>query len=65
MPCRSGGVLPLIPVVSKTSLPKNKVLACAEELRKITLKAPVKEGDLVLENILGLNVDIVASRDME
>ncbi len=60
-----GGILPLIPVVSSAALPKDKVLACAEALRNVTLKAPVKEGDVVVANILGLNVDIVASRDME
>jgi len=58
------GLLPLLPVVSKSVLPKEKVLACAAVLRSITVQAPVSEGDVICKNILGLGVDIVASRDM-
>lgn len=60
-----GGVLPLLPVVSRSVLPKEKILACAEVLRKTEVKAPVKEGEVVVADILGLGVDIVASRDMQ
>lgn len=59
------GFLPLLPVVSKGSLPKGKILACAEALRSVVVKAPVKTGDIIVSNILGLGVDIIASRDME
>lgn len=60
-----GGVLALLPVVSKTTLPKGKILACANELRSISVEAPIKTGDVIVSNILGLGVDIIASRDME
>ena len=59
-----GGLLPLLPVVSATVLPKEKVLECAAYLRTVTVKAPVKAGDVVVPNILGLGVDVVASRSM-
>ena len=60
-----GGVLPLLPVVSATVLPKERILDCARYLRGVKLQAPVKTGDVVVENILGLGVNIIASRDME
>lgn len=60
-----GGVLALLPVVSKTTLPKGKILECANELRNISVEAPIKTGDIIVSNILGLGVDIIASRDME
>lgn len=60
-----GGVLPLLPVVSANVLPKERILDCARYLRGVKLQAPVKTGDVVVENILGLGVNIVASRDME
>lgn len=60
-----GGLLPLLPVVSATVLPKEKVVACAAFLRGVTIKAPVKTGDVVVENILGLGVNVIASRDMD
>ena len=58
------GTLPLLPVVSKTNLPKDRILDCAKALRNVTVQAPVKEGQVICADILGLGVDIVASRAM-
>ncbi|MCD8175642.1 MAG: DUF1667 domain-containing protein [Phascolarctobacterium sp.] len=60
-----GGMLPLLPVVSADVLPKERILNCALYLRKVRVKAPVKMGDVIVKDILGLGVNIVASRDME
>ena len=60
-----GGALPLLPVVSKSTLPKGRIMDCAEALRSVAVQAPVKTGDVIVCNILGLGVDIIASRDME
>lgn len=60
----SGGKLPLLPVVSAQPVPKDKVIACARRLAAVTVTAPVKEGDVVMADILGLGVDVVASRDL-
>ena len=60
----AGGQLALLPVVSKSVLPKGRLLDCARELRNVKVKAPVKAGDVIVADILGLGVDIVASRDM-
>ena len=60
-----GGALPLLPVVSKSTLPKGRIMDCAEALRSVAVQAPVKTGDVIVSNILGLGVDIIASRDME
>lgn len=60
-----GGALPLLPVVSKSTLPKGRIMDCAEALRSLAVQAPVKTGDVIVSNILGLGVDIIASRDME
>ena len=59
-----GGVLPLLPVVSSAPLPKDRILDCACALRKVTATAPVKAGDVVAADLLGLGINIVASRDM-
>ena len=60
-----GGRLPLLPVVSAARLPKNRIADCAAALRGVRVKAPVRVGDVIAADILGLGVDIVASRDME
>ncbi len=59
------GSLPLLPVISKTALPKEKIIACARCLATVTVPAPIKEGDVVYHNILNLGVDIVATRNIE
>jgi CxxC motif-containing protein len=61
----SGGFLPLLPVVSKTPLPKERIVECARYLANSTVKAPVSEGDVVCKDILGLGVDMIATRDIE
>lgn len=60
----AGGALPLLPVVSADVLPKERVLECARYLRGVKVQAPVKAGDVIVENILGLGVNIIASRDL-
>lgn len=60
----TGGQLPLLPVVSKSVLPKGRILDCARALQSVAVTAPVHEGDVIAADILGLGVDIVASRDM-
>ncbi|MDT8903050.1 DUF1667 domain-containing protein [Anaeroselena agilis] len=60
----SGGRLPLLPVVSRQPLPKDKIMACAGCLSTVAVSAPVREGDVIVADILGLGVDVVASRDM-
>lgn len=60
-----GGELPLLPVISKTTLPKEKIVACARCLATISVKAPITEGTIIQKNILNLGVDIVAARDIQ
>ena len=59
------GKLPLLPVVSAQALPKERIMDCARALRRVTAEAPVRAGDVIVPNLLGLGVDILASRDME
>ncbi len=61
----SGTKSPLIAVRSKTPVPKDKLFDCMDEIRKLNLKAPVKTGDVLIENVCGTGVDIVASGNAE
>jgi len=60
----ANGALPLLPVVSSSALPKAKVMAAARHLAGLTVIAPIAEGQVICANVLGLGVDIIASRDM-
>ena len=59
------GILPLLPVISKAPLPKEKILSCARILSATIATAPIHEGDIIKRNILNLGIDIVAARDIE
>jgi CxxC motif-containing protein len=60
-----GGTHAVLPVKTKNPIPKDLNFKCIEILNNITLKAPVKMGDIVVKNILDTGVDIVTSREME
>ncbi|MFX0000557.1 MAG: DUF1667 domain-containing protein [Candidatus Hodarchaeota archaeon] len=58
------GFLPLIPVRSDKPIPKDKLEDSLKEIARVEIKAPIKMGDILIENILELNINIIASRDL-
>lgn len=60
----SGGGLPLLPVVSVTPVPKDRIFDCLHLLRSVSVAAPVEEGTIIVANALGLGVDFRAARSM-
>ena len=56
-----GGAHPVVPVKSASPVPKGLLFECMKEINKAEIKAPVKIGDTVIENILGTGVDIIAT----
>lgn len=61
----SGAQSPLVAVRSKAPVPKDKLFDCMEEIRKLNLTAPLKRGDVLIENVCGTGVDIVSSADVK
>lgn len=55
------GKTPLVAVRSDRPVPKERLLACMEEIRKIEVEAPVKCKDVVIADILGMGINIVAT----
>lgn len=51
-----------LPVISSAPLPKDKILEVSKSLKNVSVDAPISLGDVVVENVLGLGVDIVASK---
>ncbi len=58
------GFLPLIPVRSDKAIPKERLKETLKLIAKTKLKAPIKMGDILLEKVLGLEINIIASRDL-
>ena len=57
----SGGAHPVVPVKSAAPVPKSMLFDCMKEINQVTLQAPVKIGQVVIQNILGTGVDIVTT----
>ena len=58
------GFHPLVPVYSQAPVPKPMIQDVLKEIRKVELAAPVEQGSVVIKDVLGTGVDIIASRDM-
>ena len=52
----------LLPVRSNAPVPKELQMECMKAIKAIAVTAPVKAGDVVLPNICGTGVDIVATK---
>lgn len=61
----TGAAHPLLPVRTAQPIPKHLLFDAMRELRKVTVKAPVKVGDIILEDLLGTNIPVIATRDMQ
>ncbi len=60
-----GGVIEMVSVKTKTDIPKGKIFEIMEEIRKVTVKAPVAIGDTIIENCAGTGVPVIATKGVE
>ena len=61
----AGGRGQMVPVKTASEIPKEKIMECIRELSGVTITLPIKTGDVVLENVAGTGVNIVATRSIE
>ena len=59
-----GGSLPVVSVKTAQDIPKNKIFDCMQELATIRVKAPVKEGDVIVSNIANTGVSVIATKEI-
>jgi len=60
----SDGNITMLPVKSEKALPKGLLMDCMKVINQCSLKAPVRIGDVVLENILETGVNIIAASNV-
>lgn len=53
-----------LPIKTDGVIAKGLLFSCIEEIDKIELQAPIRIGDVIIENVLNTGIDIVASRSM-
>lgn len=54
-----------LPVISDGGIPKDELPECLEELKNVTIVAPIKMGDIVVENILNTDVNIISAKSVK
>ena len=60
-----GGTGPVVSVRTRQDVPKSKIFAVMEEIRRTVVTAPVHIGDVVIPNIAGTGVDLITTADRE
>lgn len=53
--------VPVIPVRVSADIPKDRVFEVMQEINSVTLTQRIGRGEVVIENVLGLGVDVVAT----
>jgi CxxC motif-containing protein len=60
-----GATIRRVPVRTAEPISKAQVVAVAEALRGLRVRAPVRRGDVVLPDALGTGVDVIVTRDLD
>lgn len=59
-----GAAIDRLPVRTQQTVPKDKVRALCQAIHRVSVHAPVSQGEVILSNVLGTGVDVIATRDM-
>lgn len=60
-----GGKACMVSCKTASDIPKGKIFDVTSELEKVEVNAPVAIGDILVENIAGTGVAVVATKDVE
>ncbi|MGL4344076.1 MAG: DUF1667 domain-containing protein [Cellulosilyticaceae bacterium] len=55
----------LLPVKTSADIPKEKIIECMALINSVSVKPPIRMGDVIVSDLLGLGVDLVATKDQE
>lgn len=60
-----GGELPLVSVKTQNDIPKDKIFEVMQGIKNAKAAAPVHIGDVLVSNVAGTGVNIVATRTVK
>ncbi|QGU94025.1 DUF1667 domain-containing protein [Clostridium bovifaecis] len=58
------GEIDAVSVKTEADIPKSMIMKCVEELKGVTVEAPVNIGDVIVRNISGTKVNIIATKSV-
>lgn len=59
-----GGEIKAVSVKTENDIPKGKIFEIAQLLKGVKVKAPVKIGDVIVNNVANTGVNIIASKNI-
>lgn len=59
-----GALTARLPVKTADTIPKSKIFDCMKALETVVVEAPVQLGDVIVPNVCGTGVDVVATKTM-
>lgn len=59
-----GGHLGMVSVKTKTDIPKGKIFDCVKALKGVCVEAPVHTGDIIVSDVAGTGVDMIATKEI-
>ncbi len=60
----SGGIRPVAAVKTANDIPKAKIFEVMKDINRIHAKAPVTIGEVLLKNVAGTGVDVIATANI-
>ena len=60
-----GGKVDMVSVKTKEDIPKGKIFDCVKALKNIEVAAPVHIGDVLVKDVAGTGVDVIATKNVE
>lgn len=60
-----GGAIAMVSVKTEHDIPKGKIFECMDEIRRVTVPAPVRIGDVIIPDCAGTGVSIIATKSVE
>ena len=61
----SGGDADMVSVKTKEDIPKGKIFECVKALKSVEVPSPVHIGEVLVKDVAGTGVDIVATKNVE
>lgn len=56
------GISNVVSVKTKEDIPKDKISECMSKIRGLALEAPIKAGDVIVPDIAGTKVNMIATK---
>ncbi len=57
-----GLTLKMVPVRTDKPIPKSRIMEAMDEVKKLRLKEPVKSGSVIVDNFLGIGINLLSTR---